>query len=336
MCASQTPSVAARRRSGAGLLYLVMSGVLWGTGGLTGSLLSRTAGLSSIAVATYRLAVGGALIIVFLVLAARRLPRGRAAWARIVVVGVLAAVYQGCYFAAVSLTSVTLATLVTIGISPVLVLVAERATGRRRLDRAMISTVSLALAGLSLLVGLPSGGFGAATMVASAGLAVLAAGGFAAVTLLGARPVPGLDELTTTGLGFTVGGLLLAPVAETTASLGFNPDAVSIGLLIVLGTAPTAVAYTLYFRGLRTVGASTAAVMALLEPLTGALLAALVLGDRLGAAGTAGAVLLVVAVVLAARAPKGHGVGFTDQQHAATGPVIVPAERTAERGGPRR
>src|SRR3979411_2805579 len=106
MCASQTPSVAARRRSGAGLLYLVLSGVLWGTGGLTGSLLSRTAGLSPIAVAAYRPAVGGALIIVFLVLAGRRLPRGRAAWTRIVVVGVLAAVFQGSYFAAVSLTSV--------------------------------------------------------------------------------------------------------------------------------------------------------------------------------------------------------------------------------------
>jgi DME family drug/metabolite transporter len=295
-------------------LYLVISGVLWGTGGLTGSLLSRTAGLSSIAVATYRLAVGGALIILFLVLAGRRLPRGRAAWARIVVVGVLSAVFQGAYFAAVSLTSVTLATLVTIGISPVLVLVAERATGRRRLDRAMISTVLLALAGLSLLVGLPSGGFGVAAIVASVGLAVLAAGGFAAVTLLGSKPVPGLDELTTTGLAFTLGGLLLVPLAGTTASLRFNPNAVTIGLLIVLGTAPTAVAYTLYFRGLRTVGASTAAVMALVEPLTSALLAALVLGDRLGVAGTAGAVLLVVAVVMAARTPKRHSVEFTDRR----------------------
>jgi drug/metabolite transporter (DMT)-like permease len=39
---------AARRRPGRGLPYLVMSGVLWGTGGLTGILLSQVTGLSAL------------------------------------------------------------------------------------------------------------------------------------------------------------------------------------------------------------------------------------------------------------------------------------------------
>jgi len=43
-----------RRRPATGLLYLVISGLLWGTGGLTGSLLGRLAGLSAIAVAACR------------------------------------------------------------------------------------------------------------------------------------------------------------------------------------------------------------------------------------------------------------------------------------------
>ena len=42
MRAFTTGPAAARRRSGTGLLYLVISGLLWGTGGLTGSLLGRT------------------------------------------------------------------------------------------------------------------------------------------------------------------------------------------------------------------------------------------------------------------------------------------------------
>ena len=42
-----------------GLLYLAISGLLWGTGGLTGSLLGRTAGLSAISVAAFRLTAGG-------------------------------------------------------------------------------------------------------------------------------------------------------------------------------------------------------------------------------------------------------------------------------------
>ena len=58
-------------------------------------------------------------------------------------------------------------------------------------------------------------------------------------------------------------------------------------------------AYTLYFRGLRTAPAGTAALLSLLEPLTGTVLAAIILGDRLGASGTAGAVILAAALVLA-------------------------------------
>jgi drug/metabolite transporter, DME family len=46
---------------------------------------------------------------------------------------------------------------------------------------------------------------------------------------------------------------------------------------------------------------SIAALLALLEPLTGTLLAALLLGDRLGATGIAGAVVLAAAVFLIAR-----------------------------------
>jgi hypothetical protein len=197
----RTMSAAARRRPGTGLPYLVMSGLLWGTGGLTGSLLSRTAGLSAISVAAYRLTIGGVLIVAFLAATGRRRPAGRAAWTRIAAVGLLAALYQGCYFTAVSLTSVPLATLVTIGTAPVIVLGAERVTGRQT-GKLAVAAAGLALIGLGLLVGLPSG-FSQTAVLASAGMAVLAAAGFAAVTLTGSRPVPGLDEAAVTGFGFT-------------------------------------------------------------------------------------------------------------------------------------
>jgi drug/metabolite transporter, DME family len=273
----------------------VASGLLWGTGGLTGSLLSRVAGLPALSVAAYRLTAGGVLIVVFLTAAGRRRPRGRAAWTRVVVIGLLAALFQGCYFTAVSLTSVPLATLVTIGSAPVIVQGAERIAGRSA-GRHQASTTCLALAGLGLLVGMPSGP-GTAAVLAGAGMAVLAAAGFAAVTLVQARPVPGLDELTVTGFGFTIGGLALMPAAALAGGLGFRPGPQAIALLIVLGTGPTAVAYTLFFRGLRAAAAGTAALLALLEPLTGAVLAAFILDQRLSGTGIAGAVILAVAVI---------------------------------------
>ena len=309
----------ARRRPGTGLLYLITSGLLWGTGGLTGSLLSRVAGLSAMSVAACRLTAGGVLIVAFLTVTgrswpagrtgrrwpagrARRWPAGRAAWTRIAVIGVLAALYQSCYFTAVALTSVALATLVTIGTAPVIVLGVYRVTGRRSGRLAPVAAC-LALTGLGLLVGLPSG-FPETAVLASAGMAVLAAAGFAAVTLTGTRPVPGLDELTVTGFGFTIGGLILMPLAAALGGLSFRPGPEAIGLLIALGLGPTAVAYTLYFRGLRTAAASTAALLTLLEPLTGAILAALVLGQRLSATGMAGAATLVAAVIVTVRGAR--------------------------------
>jgi drug/metabolite transporter, DME family len=297
-----TGLAAVRRRPGSGLPYLVISGLLWGTGGLTGSLLGREAGLSAIAVAAYRLAAGGLLIIAFRALAGRPWPAGRAAWTRITMIGLLAAFFQSCYFTAVSLTSVPLATLVTIGSAPVIVLAAARVTGQPT-GRHAAATTALAVTGLGLLVGLPSG-FGETAVLASAGMAVLAAAGFAAMTLTGSRPVPGLDDLTVTGFGFTIGGLALMPLAELAGGIGFRPAPASIGLLIALGTGPTAVAYTLFFRGLRSAAADTAALMALLEPLTGAVLADLLLGERLSVTGIAGAAAIGAAVIITVRANR--------------------------------
>ena len=304
MLVTELPA-AATRRTVTGLWFLVLAGALWGTGGLTGSLLARASGLSPLAVATYRLACGGVLLVAFIVATRRGLPRGRAAWRRIGVLGLLAATFQAGYFAAVAQVSVSLATLFTIGASPLLVLLAETAAGRRRITGPTVVTAALAVTGLTLLVGVPSGGRTLAATLAGAGFALLAAGGFAVLTLVGARPVTGLDDVAATGLGFTAGALVLAPLAATAGGgLGFAPGPAALGLLLLLGAGPTAIAYAAYFRGLRTTPAGTAALLALLEPLVGTALAALILGDRLGPAGVAGAVLLVAAL---ARAATGRG-----------------------------
>jgi drug/metabolite transporter, DME family len=290
-----------RTTPSSGVSFLVLAGVLWGTGGLLGRLLGDATGLSSLAVATYRLAVGGLLLLGYLLITGARLPHSRAAWARVTAVGALAAVFQVAYFSAVSFTSVSVATLVTIGSSPVLVLLARP----RGADRRGLLAVGLALAGLVLLVGVPAdGGPSTGALLAGAACALVAAAGFTAMSLLGARPVRGLDDMTTTGAGFTFGGALLLPLAATTSGLAFAPTAASLGLVLAFGLVPTAVAYTCYFRGLRSAQAGVGVLMALLEPLTAAVLSAALLGDRLGPSGIAGGLLLGAALVLTA---KGQG-----------------------------
>ena len=289
------------RPAATGLPYLITAGLLWGTGGFSGTLLHHVTGLSPLAIAAYRLAVGGGLLAVVLLLTGRRLPRTRAAYVRVGTIGALTAIYQAAYFAAVALTSISLATLITIGSSPVIVLAVETVTGTRRLDRTVVLTLVLALAGLGLLVGLPTGGFGPAALLGGAGLAVLSATCFATMSLVCAAPVAGLDELTTTGVGFSIGGVALVVIAVPTVSVGFTPTPTAFALVAFLGLVPTAIAYVCYFRGLPAAGPGTAALLALLEPLVGSVLAAVFLHQELGMVGWCGAALLMTAVALAGR-----------------------------------
>jgi drug/metabolite transporter, DME family len=308
MRASHSTMAAARdRTANASMAALVAAGVLWGTGGPLGSLLGRFAGLSVLAVAAYRLLVGGATITIILAAGRRGLPRGLPAWRRITVIGLLSALYQSSYFAAIALTSVSMATLVTVGATPALVVLVEACTGRQRLSGRVVLTVGLAVAGLGLLTGIPAGRLSTIHLLAGTGLSLISAAGFAAVTLLGARPVAGLGELTMTGTGFLLGGAVLAPFAAIFGGLGFPATPAAAGLLIVFGIAPTAAAYLLYFRALRRVSPATASVLSLLEPLTSTLLAVLFLGDHLNAADLAGAALLTAALLLAGGAERGRG-----------------------------
>jgi DME family drug/metabolite transporter len=280
---------------------LVGAGVLWGTGGVTGRALTDRAHLSGIAVGAYRLGLGGLLLVVVLLLTGGRPPAARAAWQRIGSVALLAAIYQGAFFSAVALSSVSIATLVAIGSSPVWVLVYEACAQRRWPPRTAGIVVVVALVGLALLVGLPADRSHPGRLLGGAALAALSGATFAAFTLLGRRPLVAVDQRTVTGFGFLLGGIILAVVTAPTTGLGFAPSATTLGLLVFLSVVPTAIAYGLFFRGLRSVTAANATVIALLEPLTGTVLAIVLLGDRLSPAGVVGGVLLGLSIVASIR-----------------------------------
>jgi DME family drug/metabolite transporter len=294
--ASATPSRPLHSRSD--LIFVILAGLFWGTGGLTGVLLGRVADLQPLAVATYRLAGGGLFMLAALGCTGRLRRLSALAVRRVLVIGVLTATYQAAYFAAAAHTGVTVATLITLGAAPVLVLGAEVVSQRRRPGTASLIAVGLAVLGLGLLVGSP-GPVGGGALIVGALLALASAASFAVLTLLGRRPVAGLDALASIGLGFVVGAVLLAAVTVPTVGLEFTPGLASVGLLGYFGCVPTALAYGLYLVGLRSVSASSAAVVAVLEPLTATVLGVLMLGDRLHVDEVIGAGLLCAAAVVA-------------------------------------
>jgi len=72
-------------------------------------------------------------------------------------------------------------------------------------------------------------------------------------------------------------------------------------MLAYLGVVTTAVAYALFYAGLRTTPGSAAVVLTLFEPLTAAVLAVVILGEPASLPAVAGGVLLLGAVVMTGR-----------------------------------
>jgi DME family drug/metabolite transporter len=288
-------------RSSSSFVLLVLAGLLWGTGGITGRELANSTGLSAGAIAAYRLGLGGALLVAVQFARRRPTPRGRPQWARIGAVAALAAVFQSAYFAAVAAGTVSAATLITIGSAPIFVVAAEAIGSRKRPGTAVVRPVVFGVVGLALLIGAPAGGASLASSLGGATLAAISGAAFAGFTVLGRRPLVDIDEQSVAGYGFLVGGAALALATAPFATLRFPTSAHNVGLLALFATAPTALAYTLFLRGLRGASAATATVVALLEPLTATVLAIALLGDRLTALGALGAVLLLASVLDAGR-----------------------------------
>ncbi|GAB2973796.1 DMT family transporter [Amycolatopsis acidiphila] len=289
-------SVAAPVR-GRSAFALILAGILWGTGGLSGSLLGARAGLHPLPVATYRLLLGGCCTVLFLALTGRRPQWTKPVLRRLLLAGALLAQFQACYFGAVSLTSVSIATMTTIGSVPVFVTLATAARRRRRPGATTLVATTAAVAGLVLLTwsphGIPEGG----RLLAGVALALAAGAEFATLTLVTRRPVEGLDAFCTTAFGLLFGGLLLLPFGLAIGmALPLRPDVVAVALY--LGLVPTGVAYGAYFLALRTAAPVVAALSALLEPLTATFLSALLLHDELGVTGWTGAALLVTALAV--------------------------------------
>lgn len=295
-------SVVHTRTRGRSAAFLITAGVCWGTGGLAGSVLVAN-GLHPLSVAAYRLLLGGSLVVLFLLATAGvQVAPTSAVARRLGAAGALLATFQACYFSAVALTSVSLATMVTIGSVPVFVAGATSIRTRRLPSGGTVVALVVAVLGLMLLTWAPVGMDGV-RLAGGVACALLAGAGFASLTLLTRRQVDGLGALHTAAFGCLAGGVLLLPLGLL-FGMGMPLRVEPLVAVIYLGAIPTALAYTAYFTGLRDSHPVLAALSALLEPLTAALLAMFLLSDRLGVTGWCGAALLVAALAVSQLRPE--------------------------------
>lgn len=282
-----------------GLGWLVLAGVTWGTSGTLGVLLRGESGLGLLPAGGYRILVGGLLILAFVLVTGRlRLPHTASGWRRVVALGLASGLYQVAFFTAIGFVGIAVATLVTIGSTPIMVLAVEALTGRVRLTGRLALALAAALVGLVLLAGSPPAGLPLGDALIGAGLSLVAGASFAGISLLGANPDPDFDDATGTGVAFVGGGLVVLAVASAFGPIGFTVTPWALLLVVALGLVPSAVAYLSYLRGLRTQSGTVGSLVALLEPITATTLAAVVFAEWLTPVGAVGAALLLAAVVL--------------------------------------
>jgi drug/metabolite transporter, DME family len=286
-------------------LQVLLAAVCFATTGTAQAL--GPGGIDPAGVGAARIAVGGALLVAIALLARRRRAR-RAPWRAGPVLAAAAGVagYQVAFFAAVADTGVAVGTIVALGSAPALAGAAEWLVERRRPPCAWAGATGLACAGVALLA---LAGAGAAE-VSPPGvlLAVLAGASYATYTLAAKRMlVAGHGPEDVMAAAFGLGALALLPVLVLTGP-GWLARPGGLALALFLGVVPTALAYTLFARGLRRLSAAETATLTLAEPLTAALLGVVVLGERLGATAASGAALVLAGLVLlalpAARRPR--------------------------------
>lgn len=283
--------------TGRGFLLVVLASLCWGTSGVSGQVVADRTGLGPLDIAWHRMAIGTAVLLAGYLLTRRRsraaAPRiTRPVALRLALVGAGLAAYQLAYFAAVAQAGVSVATLVALGLSPLLIALGATLLGHGRPDRATLVALAVALVGLVLLVGFSAGVDTGTTVVLGALIATGSALGYTVVTLAG-RDIPAGVPVTLAGFGG--GALLLTPVALVTG-LTTTTEPGALLVLLYLGAVPSALAYAMFFRGLRTVPGAVASIVTLLEPLGATVLATTFLGERLPLGALVGGALLLAAV----------------------------------------
>lgn len=288
-----------------GVLLVCLAAMLWGTVGIATQAIYQQSELSAVTVGFYRLVFAFPIValLCWKIVGKKIYDVSARNYLKMMFVGVMLALYQVFYFAAIGYVGVAVATLITLCTAPVLVAVASVIFLKEPLTSSTLKALVCALFGTVLLVGYPGDSVSRQVLLVGVCLALGSALGYAVVALIGRSIAQICHPVHSTTVSFGVGALVLFPLAAANMfSVSYTVPTWS--LLVYVGLVPTAAAYTLFFWGMRNIKASTASILTLLEPLTATVLAWFLFNERLAVSGLAGAALLMFAIVLLYRGEK--------------------------------
>ncbi|GAA2573197.1 MULTISPECIES: DMT family transporter [Streptomyces] len=282
---------------GMGSLCVLLASVLWGT---TGTAATFAPAVGPLAIGAVAMGLGGLLQALVATPRIRREAASLRAQRGVMLLGALSVgVYPLAFYSSMHLAGVAAGTVVSIGSAPLASAVIERAVDGRRLTRRWMTGAALGLSGTVLLCAAEAadphsgpGAHSAGSTVLGMALGLVAGFTYALYSWAAHRLISrGVSSGAAMGSVFGLGGLLLMPVLLTTgAPLLDSWSNAAVGVYMAL--VPMFVGYILFGWGLAHVPASTATTLSLLEPAVAAVLALLVVGERLPLPGWAGIALV--------------------------------------------
>jgi probable blue pigment (indigoidine) exporter len=239
-----------------------------------------------------------------LVAITRRLPRGDWWWRALVLGTLNIGVFLPLLFLAayrlpggVAATVGAVQPLIVAGLAVVLL-------GQRMTTRTALAGVA-GIVGVALLVLRGDAALDFVGVAAALGGAVAMAAG----VVLSKRWTSPAPLLAVTGWQLVAGGIVLLPVTFLVEGAPPALTAANVGGFAYLGLIGGALAYALWFRGIRVLAATQVTFLGLLSPVVATGVGWLVLGQGLSVWQVVGAVVVLGALVVAQRAPKDRQVG---------------------------
>lgn len=271
--------------------FVLLAAILWGMTGTAQTFLDK--GVSSIALATIRSAIGGGLLLVAVVLL-RKISFRTWSWKWTILAAASIALFQGLFFTSIRLTGVAIGTVVTIGSAPMFSGMLEWLFWKTRPSKVWGIATIMTITGCMLLF-INSGD--RAIHLGGVGLAVCAGLSFAVYTNMSKQLMAQQEALPAVAMTFSICAVLLLPFS---ISSGFSwlAEMQNLWTMIFMGVMCTSIAYLLFLSGLQKISSSSAVTLSLAEPLTAAMLGVLLVGEHLSSTSWVGVAMLLGGIVV--------------------------------------
>jgi drug/metabolite transporter (DMT)-like permease len=279
------------------ILAVVLANALWGASIVVGKVSLST--MPPMTLGFLRCLVAALVLAPLLLRVGARPARGRS----VALLGFTGeSLFYVCYNLGLLYTTAANATLILDGGEPIVTALVAALVLRERLVGRRLAGVVTALAGVTTIVAFSHGGeFGFSAV--GDGLMLGSTICWAGFTVLGSRLFAERGVLAVTVASQLFGLLFLTPLVVVELVITGLPPVgwTDLVLVLYLGAGCSALSYLLLGYGLQRLDVTEAAVLGNLAPLTGIVLAVIVLGEPLAVAQIAGGVLILAGVLIATR-----------------------------------